>query len=97
MKNVIRRSIRAAIRFTVHTVIETLDHLLADLFRMIDASRALVIDYTKKDGTRSTRTILPSRFVLSQAGDISIRAYDLDAADDRTFRVDRINAYQLTF
>lgn len=97
MKNIIRRSIKAALALIVDlskTVRATLDNLLSDLFRMIDAGRFLIIEYTKKDGTESRRAISPLRFVLSDAGNISVRAFDHRDQDEANFRVDGITSYQ---
>lgn len=96
MKNTIRQSIKAALTVSgvlARSITPSLENLMADLFRMIDSRRSLTIAYTKADGTVSVRTVSPLRFVISAAGDISVRAMDGD--EEKSFRTDRITSYRL--
>lgn len=91
----IRRSIRAALTTgqALVTVIRGRRHsLLVALFRAIDTGAAVRIGYVKPDGTASERVIEPAKLWPSEAGDITVRAFDRSRGEDRTFRVDRITS-----
>ena len=93
-----RRSIRAALTTAeaLATAVRGRRHsLLVALFRAIDRGTPVRIGYVKADGTASVRVIEPAKLWPSDAGNILLRAYDHRDGEDRTFRVDRITAYQL--
>ena len=95
----VRRTIAAAAHAGMALVNATARRsfsLLADLFRAIDAGTAVVIGYVKADGTASERVIEPAELRATEAGDITVRAYDRSRGEDRTFRVDRITDFALT-
>lgn len=94
---VIRRTLRAALaagQALVTAVRGYRFRLLADLFRAIDTRRPVVIAYRKADGTTSVRVIEPAELRVTEAGDITVRAFDWLRGEDRTFRVDRIATHQ---
>ncbi|MEU6597869.1 WYL domain-containing protein [Streptomyces flaveolus] len=86
-----------------HTNRETTTQTLTRLIRALDAKHPVTITYLKeeKDDTgrrtgqliETVRTIEIQDFVVSQAGDILIKAIDRETGEMRSFRVDRIQAY----
>ena len=95
----IRRTIRAAAHAA--TALTTAVRgwrfaLLVDLYRAIDGGRLVHIGYRKTDGEESTRVIRPLDVRATQAGAITVRAFDLRDGEDTTFRIDRITSHTLT-
>lgn len=63
--------------------------LLAQLAGLIENNERLRFEYLAADGSRTDRNAEP-RSLVSQNGQWYLLAYDLDRADWRTFRVDRL-------
>jgi predicted DNA-binding transcriptional regulator YafY len=76
-----------------HTKIETSTTTLTRLITALDKSQPVTITYTKADDTETLRTIEIQDFVISQAGDILVKALDRETGEMRTWRLDRIQAY----
>jgi predicted DNA-binding transcriptional regulator YafY len=76
-----------------HTKNETVTQTLTRLIRALDRKQPVTITYVKSDGTTTIRTIEAYDVVISNAGDILIKAMDRETGEARTFRVDRIVSY----
>jgi predicted DNA-binding transcriptional regulator YafY len=86
-----------------HTKNETSTHTLTRLITALDKQQPITITYLKEekdDAGRKTgrlvetvRTIEILDFVISQAGDILVKALDRETGESRSFRLDRIQAY----
>ncbi|MEV5957285.1 WYL domain-containing protein [Streptomyces sp. NPDC051987] len=78
-----------------HTKNETSTTTLTRLIKALDAKHPVTITYTKADGTETIRTIEIQDFVISQAGDILIKALDRETGEMRTWRLDRLVSYTI--
>jgi predicted DNA-binding transcriptional regulator YafY len=76
-----------------HTNRETTTHTLTRLITALDKQQPVTITYTKADGTETIRTIEIADILVTNAGDIVLRAMDRDTAEMRSFRIDRIQTY----
>ena len=76
-----------------HTKNETVTQTLTRLITALDKKQPVTITYVKSDGTTTIRTIEAYDIVISNAGDILIKAMDRETGEARTFRVDRIVSY----
>lgn len=88
-----RRSLRAALaagRHMVAAAISAHHRLLVRLAEAIDAGRAVRIRYVDSKGVRSVRDISPRTLRATDAGHITVRAYDWRDHEDTTFRTDRM-------
>lgn len=68
---------------------------LAHLLGAMAAGRAVTIRYIREDGEVSRRRIEIHSFRITNAGNITISAWDQRDAEMTTFRVDRITHYTL--
>lgn len=88
-----------------HTKNETSITTLTRLITALDKAQPVTISYLKeeKDNTgkrtgrliETVRTLEITDFVVSQAGDILIKALDRETGEARTWRLDRIQAYTI--
>jgi predicted DNA-binding transcriptional regulator YafY len=78
-----------------HTKNETTTHTLTRLITALDRRQPVTITYTKADGTQTLRTIEIHDVIVTNAGDIVLRAADRDTQEMRSFRVDRIVSYTI--
>jgi predicted DNA-binding transcriptional regulator YafY len=78
-----------------HTANETSTQTLTRLITALDKQQPVTITYTKADGSETIRTIEIYNVIVSQAGDILVRAMDRETGESRSFRVDRIQAYTI--
>jgi predicted DNA-binding transcriptional regulator YafY len=76
-----------------HTKNETSITTLTRLITALDKQQPVTITYTKADGTTTVRTIEIYDVVISQAGDILIKAMDRETGESRSFRIDRLVSY----
>jgi predicted DNA-binding transcriptional regulator YafY len=76
-----------------HTKNETSTTTLTRLITALDKQQPVTITYTKADGTETIRTIEIHDVIVTNAGDIVLRAADRDTQEMRSFRIDRIQAY----
>lgn len=76
-----------------HTNRETSTTTLTRLIKALDAKHPVTITYTKADDTETIRTIEIADVIVTNAGDIVLRAADRDTQEMRSFRLDRIVAY----
>jgi predicted DNA-binding transcriptional regulator YafY len=76
-----------------HTKTETSTTTLTRLITALDKQQPVTITYTKADGTETIRTIEIHDVIVTNAGDIVLRAADRDTQEMRSFRIDRIQAY----
>lgn len=76
-----------------HTNRETTTQTLTRLIKALDAKHPVTITYTKADGTETIRTIEITDVIVTNAGDIVLRAADRDTREMRSFRTDRIVSY----
>ncbi|WP_435279315.1 WYL domain-containing protein [Streptomyces sp. 1222.5] len=76
-----------------HTNRETTTQTLTRLITALDNQHPVTITYTKADGTETIRTIEIHNVIVSNAGDILVRAMDRETGEMRSFRIDRIQAY----
>ncbi|MFE1205656.1 WYL domain-containing protein [Streptomyces sp. NPDC058762] len=74
---------------------ETTAQTLTRLIKALDAKHPVTITYTKADGTTTVRTIEIADVIVTNAGDIVLRAADRDTQEMRSFRLDRIKAYTI--
>ena len=72
---------------------ETQHQTLTRLIKALDAKHPVTITYVKADGTETIRTIEIQDFVISQAGDILIKALDRETGEMRSWRLDRLVSY----
>lgn len=72
---------------------ETTTQTLTRLIKALDAKHPVTITYTKADGTETIRTIELADIIVTNAGDIVLRAADRDTQEMRSFRIDRIQTY----
>lgn len=97
MRHLIRRTIRAALgtgQALTDAACRYTFRLLADLYRAADHGGVVVIGYRKGSGEASTRAVRPLDLRVTDAGDLTVRAYDHLRGEDRTFRIDRIVNYR---
>jgi len=78
-----------------HTNRETTTHTLTRLIKALDAKHPVTITYVKADGTETIRTIEIADILVTNAGDIVLRAADRDTQEMRSFRLDRIESYSI--
>lgn len=76
-----------------HTTNETTTHTLTRLIKALDNQHPVTITYVKADGTETIRTIEITDVIVTNAGDIVLRAADRDTREMRSFRTDRIVSY----
>ena len=76
-----------------HTNRETTTQTLTRLIAAHDRQHPVTITYTKADGTETIRTIEIADVIVTNAGDIVLRAADRDTQEMRSFRTDRIVSY----
>jgi predicted DNA-binding transcriptional regulator YafY len=76
-----------------HTIRETTEQTLTRLITAMDRRTPVTITYIKADDTTTVRTIEIYDFLVTQAGDIVIKAMDRETGESRTFRLDRVTAY----
>lgn len=76
-----------------HTKNETSTTTLTRLIKALDAKHPVTITYIKADGTETIRTIELADIIVTNAGDIVLRAADRDTQEMRSFRLDRIQTY----
>jgi predicted DNA-binding transcriptional regulator YafY len=78
-----------------HTANETTTLTLTRLIKALDAKHPVTITYVKADGTTTVRTIELFDIVISNAGDILLKAMDRETGEARSFRIDsdRLIAY----
>ena len=76
-----------------HTKNETVTQTLTRLIRALDKKQPVSLTYVKSDGTTTIRTIETYDIVISNAGDILIKAMDRETGEARSFRLDRIVSY----
>lgn len=78
-----------------HTKNETSTQTLTRLIKALDAKHPVTITYTKADGTETIRTIELADIIVTNAGDIVLRAADRDTQEMRSFRIDRLVSYTI--
>jgi predicted DNA-binding transcriptional regulator YafY len=71
-----------------HTKNETSTTTLTRLIKALDAKHPVTITYVKADGTTTVRTIELFDIVISNAGDILLKAMDRETGEARSFRID---------
>jgi predicted DNA-binding transcriptional regulator YafY len=71
-----------------HTKNETTTQTLTRLIKALDAKHPVTITYVKADGTTTVRTIELFDIVISNAGDILLKAMDRETGEARSFRID---------
>lgn len=76
-----------------HTANETSTQTLTRLITALDKQQPVTITYTKSDGSTTIRTIEIFNVIVSNAGDILVRAIDRETREVRSFRIDRIVSY----
>lgn len=76
-----------------HTNRETTTQTLTRLIKALDNQHPVTITYVKADGTETIRTIEITDVLVTNAGDIVLRAADRDTREMRSFRTDRIVSY----
>lgn len=76
-----------------HTKNETSTQTLTRLITALDKQQPVTITYIKADGTQTIRTIEIHDVIVTNAGDIVLRAADRDTQELRSFRTDRIVSY----
>jgi predicted DNA-binding transcriptional regulator YafY len=86
-----------------HTKNETTTQTLTRLIKALDAHHPVTVSYLKEEkndaGKRTGRLVETVRtleiqdFVISQAGDILIKALDRETGEARTWRLDRLVSY----
>lgn len=89
----IRRTYAAALRAgsaLVTAVRGAHYRLLITLYRAIDTGGSVRIRYQDQHGTVSVRDISPRTLRATDAGRITVRAFDWRDGEDTTFRTDRI-------
>lgn len=78
-----------------HTKNETTTHTLTRLITALDKQQPITITYIKADDTTTIRTIELFDIVISNAGDILLKAMDRETGEARSFRIDRLVAYTI--
>ncbi|MFC8515493.1 WYL domain-containing protein [Streptomyces sp. NPDC057257] len=76
-----------------HTKNETSTTTLTRLIKALDKQHPVTITYVKADDTTTIRTIELYDIVVSNAGDIVLKAMDRETGETRSFRLDRIVSY----
>ncbi|MFJ8345054.1 WYL domain-containing protein [Streptomyces sp. NPDC094153] len=86
-----------------HTKNETVTQTLTRLITALDKQQPVTITYLKEEKddagkktgrlVETVRTIEIQDFVISQAGDILVKALDRETGEARSWRLDRIQAY----
>ncbi|MFF0138533.1 WYL domain-containing protein [Streptomyces sp. NPDC005227] len=76
-----------------HTANETSTTTLTRLIKALDKHHPVTITYIKADGTQTIRTIEIADIIVTNAGDIVLRAADRETGEMRSFRIDRIQTY----
>lgn len=71
-----------------HTANETSTQTLTRLIKALDAKHPVTITYVKADGSTTVRTVEIFDVIVSNAGDILIKAMDRETGEARSFRVD---------
>jgi predicted DNA-binding transcriptional regulator YafY len=88
-----RRSLRAALaagRHVVAAAISAHHRLLVRLLTAADTGGTVRIRYQDRHGVVSVRDISPRDLRATEAGFITVRAFDWRDGEDTTFRTDRI-------
>lgn len=65
------------------------------IVRAMRERRPVFVQYTRENGSHTTRTIEPYAITRNAKGDRYVRVLDWKSGEKRTFRLDRINAYGL--
>jgi len=65
------------------------------IVRAMREQRPVTVEYTRANGSKTTRTVEPYMITRNKAGDRYVRAMDWQSEESRTFRLDRITAYGL--
>jgi predicted DNA-binding transcriptional regulator YafY len=76
-----------------HTNRESSTQTLTRLIKALDAKHPVTITYVKADGAETIRTIELYDIVVTNAGDIVLKAMDRETGESRTFRLDRLVSY----
>lgn len=64
-----------------------------DVVRAMREQRFLAVDYTRVNGSQTTRIVEPFAITRNAQGDRYVRVMDRKSGEARTLRLDRINAY----
>jgi len=78
-----------------HTKNETSTQTLTRLIKALDAKYPVTISYVRADGTTTVRTVEIFDVVVSNAGDILLKAMDRETGEARSFRLDRLVSYTI--
>lgn len=78
-----------------HTKNETSTQTLTRLITALDKQQPVTITYVKADNSTTVRTIEIFNVIVSNAGDILVRAIDRETGEARSFRIDRIQTYTI--
>lgn len=78
-----------------HTKNETQHHTLTRLITALDKTQPVTITYVKADGSETIRTVELYDIVISNAGDILLKAMDRETGETRSFRLDRLVSYTI--
>ncbi|MEI5100312.1 WYL domain-containing protein [Streptomyces sp. PmtG] len=76
-----------------HTANETSTQTLTRLITALDRRQPVTVTYVKADDTTTIRTIELYDVVVSNAGDIVLKAMDRETGEARSWRLDRLVAY----
>jgi len=63
------------------------------VIRAMREQRPLTLDYTRANGSSTTRTVEPYAITRNKNGDRYVRAMDWQSGESRTLRLDRVDAY----
>jgi predicted DNA-binding transcriptional regulator YafY len=74
---------------------ETSTTTLTRLIKALDAKHPVTITYVKADESTTVRTVEIFDVVISNAGDILIKAMDRETGEARSFRLDRLISYTI--
>jgi predicted DNA-binding transcriptional regulator YafY len=75
------------------TTNETSTQTLTRLITALDKQQPVTITYLKADGSTTVRTIEIFDVIVSNAGDILIKAMDRESGEARSWRIDRLVSY----
>lgn len=76
-----------------HTNRETTTQTLTRLIKALDRRQPITLTYVKADGTTTVRTVEAYDLIVTNAGDILLKAMDRETGEARSFRIDRIVSY----
>ena len=77
------------------TVIVIEDDTAARIHKAIRKAQPVTVSYTSESGRQIVRTVEPYSMITTSAGNVLLKTMDREAADYRSFRLDRISAYTL--